>query len=74
MIQLKSWARSDIEHLTVSKKQEFVNDKLLKDWNVKELSTSKIAYPVSMGVVSQWMKEAGFRYMKHIQCYYVDFH
>jgi len=31
MVQFKSWAQQDIEHLTIKKTQEFVTNKLLYD-------------------------------------------
>ena len=74
MVQLKSWARADTEHLNVSKTQEFINTKLLKGWNTSQLSSFKIEYPVSKSVTARWMKEAGFSYVKHKKSYYVDRH
>ena len=61
-VQFKSWARVDLEHLTIHKVQDFINNKLLCDWTTQQLRVNKISYPVSIYIVSRWMKEAGFRY------------
>ena len=74
MVQLKGWARKDIEHLTIKKAGAFINYKLLSDWSASQLSTYKISYPVSDKVVSRWLNEAGFKYTIHKKCYYVDIH
>ena len=73
-VQLKSWARKDIEHMTVKKTQEFINTKLLKDWTAEQFSTYKISFPVSESVTARWIKEAGFKYEQHTKSYYVDRH
>ena len=64
-VQLKSWARQDIEHMTVSKTQGFINTKLLMDWTAEQFSTYKISFPVSESVTARWIKEAGFKYEQH---------
>ena len=74
MVQLKTWARQDLEHLTVKKATIFINEKLLSDWSVTQLATYKISYPVSETIVSRWLGEAGFKYTIHKKCYYVDRH
>ena len=73
-MQLKSWARQDLEHLSIRKAQNFVNLNLLSDWTAQQLETNKISYPVSEYVVARWMKEAGFSYEVHKKSYYVDRH
>jgi hypothetical protein len=35
-VQLKSWARADIEHLTIQKAARFVNEDLLRDWTADQ--------------------------------------
>jgi hypothetical protein len=35
MMQFKSWARADVEHLTVEKSTEWVNEQLLQDWTLE---------------------------------------
>ena len=65
MVMFKSWARQDIEHLTIQKTTEFVTNKLLCNWTAAQLQTHKTAFPVSEYVVSRWMKEAGLKYEKH---------
>jgi len=45
MIQLKSWARQDLEHLTVKKSSAFINDVLLSDWSAAQLQNYKIYFP-----------------------------
>ena len=74
LVQYKSWARTDIEHLTVRKTTDFINDILLVDWTVQQLKNNRIAYPVSEYVAARWMKEAGLKYEKHTKSYYVDRH
>ena len=73
-VQFKSWARQDLEHLTVKKAQDFINEKLLSQWSAEQLLVSKISFPVSECVVSRWLREAGFKYEKYKKCYYVDRH
>jgi hypothetical protein len=73
-VQLKSWARADIEHLTIQKAAKFVNEELLKDWTAAAFSSHRIQYPVSEHIVSRWMREAGFSYEAHKKSYYVDRH
>jgi hypothetical protein len=60
MVQFKSWARSDLETLTVNKAQAWVNKILLKDWSAEDLDNSKILYPVSHNIAARWMLEAEF--------------
>ena len=72
--QFKSWARNDLEHLSVKKAWEFINLKLLHNWTVQQLETNRISYPVSEYVISRWMKEVGFKYELHKKSYYVDRH
>lgn len=74
LVQFKSWARIDLEHLSIKKSQDFINSKLLADWTAQQLSVYKISYPVTEYIVARWMKEAGFRYEKHKKSYYVDRH
>ena len=75
MLQFKSWARSDVEHLTVQKCTEWVNDKLLKDWTLDQLKCICIkSVPVTQLTVRRWMRDAGFKYAAHKKCYYVDRH
>ena len=71
-VQFKSWARQDLEHLSIKKSQDFINEKLLSKWNAEQFLTNKISFPVSEYIVSRWMKEAGFKYEKYKKCYYVD--
>ena len=73
-VQFKSWARQDLEHLSIKKSQDFINEKLLSKWSAEQLLTNKISFPVSEYIVSRWMKEAGFKYEKYKKCYYVDRH
>jgi hypothetical protein len=65
VVQFKSWARSDLETLTVNIAQAWVNKTLLKDWSAKDLDNSKILYPVSSNIAAQRMLEAGFKYKRH---------
>jgi hypothetical protein len=74
MVQFKSWARSDLETLTVNKAQAWVNKTLLKDWSAEDLDNSKILFPVSRNIAARWMLEAGFKYERHKKSYYVDRH
>ena len=53
LMQFKSWARQDLEHLNIHKSREFINLKLLSDWTVQQLETNKILYPVSEFIVSR---------------------
>ena len=73
-MQFKSWARQDLEHLNITKSQDFINTKLLADWTCEQLRVNRISFPVSQHVVSRWMKEAGFSYETHKKSYYVDRH
>ena len=73
-VQLKSWARADIEHLTIQKAARFVNEELLSDWTADQFRSHRIQYPVSEHIVSRWMREAGFSYEAHKKSYYVDRH
>ena len=74
VVQFKSWARSELETLTVNKAQAWVNKSLLKDWSAKDLDNLKIRYPVSCNIVARWMLEAGFIYERHKKLYYLDPH
>jgi hypothetical protein len=74
MVQFKSWARSDLETMTVKRAQTWVNQTLLRDWSAQDLNNSKILYPVSMNMAARWMLEAGFKYERHKKSYYVDRH
>jgi hypothetical protein len=74
MVQFKSWARSDLETLTVNKAQAWVNKTLLTDWSAHDLENSKILFPVSRNIAARWMLEAGFKYERHKKSYYVDRH
>jgi hypothetical protein len=74
MVQFKSWARSDLETLTVNKAQAWINKTLLKDWSAEDLENSKILFPVSRNIAARWMLEAGFKYERHKKSYYVDRH
>ena len=74
MVQFKSWARSDLETLTVDKAQAWVNKILLKDWSAEDLDNSKILFPVSRNIAARWILEAGFKYKRHKKSYYVDRH
>jgi hypothetical protein len=74
MVQFKSWARSDLETLTVNKAQAWINKTLLKDWSAEDLDNSKILFPVSRNIAARWMLEAGFKYERHKKSYYVDRH
>ena len=65
LVQSKSWARQDIEHLNVQKEKDFISTKLLSTWSVEQLRINKIAYPVSDYICTRWMKEAGFKYERH---------
>ena len=73
-MRFKMWARSDIEHLSVIKAHNFINNKLLSKWTAQELMNNKISYPVSLHVCARWTKEAGFCYQRHKKTYYVDRH
>jgi hypothetical protein len=74
MVQFKSWARSDLETLTVNKAQARIIKTLMKDWSAEDLDNSKILYPVSRNIAARCMLEAGFKYERHKQLYYVDCH
>lgn len=65
MIQLKSWAHQDLEHLTMKKLSTFTNDVLLSDWSAAQLNICKISFPVSKNIVARWLVEAGFKYTLH---------
>ena len=73
-MQFKSWARSDLETMTVYKAQAWINNILLRDWSAEDLNNSKILYPVSSNIAARWMLEAGFKYQRHKKSYYVDRH
>lgn len=72
--QFKGWARSDLEHLSIQKVQNFINNRLLADWTAHQLNANTISYPVTEYIVGRWMREAGFRYELHKKSYYVDRH
>ena len=72
--QFKSWARNDLEYLTVKKAWEFINLKLLKNWTAQQLEINRISYHVSEYITSRWMKEVGFKYELYKKSYYVDRH
>lgn len=72
--QFKRWTRQDLEHLTIKKCTEFINQKLLNNWTTQQLENNKISHPVSEYICSRWMKEVGYRYEKHKKSYYVDRH
>ena len=74
MIQFKSWAKSDLENLTIEKATNWINNNFLNEWTAKELTNYKISYPVSKHIVASWMKEAGFHYAGYKKSYYVDRH
>lgn len=74
LMQFKSWARSDLEHLNIKKAKAWINNVLLKDWTTEQFATYKIKFPVTDYVTSRWMEEAGFKYERHQKCYYVDKH
>lgn len=74
LMQFKSWARSDLEHLNTKKATDWINTELLKDWTTEQFERNKISYPVSTYVASRWMHEAGFKYERHKKSYYVDRH
>ena len=63
--QFKGWARSDLEHLSIQKAQNFINNQLLADWIAHQLNANKISYPVTEYIVGRWMREAGFMYELH---------
>jgi hypothetical protein len=74
-VQLKSWARADIEHLTIQKAARFVNEELLSDWTADQFRSNRIQYPVSEHIISHWMREASFLYEAHKKSYcYIDRH
>jgi hypothetical protein len=76
MLMFKSWARADLNNLTVQKTTDWVNHTLLSDWlpaQLKEQLNIK-SYPVSQHIVRRWMRDAGFRYEAYRKCYYVDRH
>ena len=56
------------------KATDWVNEKLLAEWAVKDLRANNITVPVKPNVVSNWMKEAGFQYAAYKKSYYVDRH
>jgi hypothetical protein len=76
MIQLKLWARADLEHLTVQKCADWVNDTLLSDWTPEQLKSQLNikSFPVTPTIVRRWMRDAGFKYEAYRKCYYVDRH
>ena len=73
-MQFKTWARQDLEHLSIKKSHEFVNNTLLASWTAQQLQINKISFPVSEHIVGRWMKETGFKYEQHKKSYYVDRH
>jgi hypothetical protein len=76
MIQFKSWARADLEHLTVEKCANWINETLLSDWTSEQLKSQlniKL-FPVQPQIVRRWMRDAGFKYEAYFKCYYVDCH
>ena len=74
LVQFKAWACSDLEHLTIKKARDWVNEKLLAEFTVENLRALNISYPVKENVVSNWMREAGFRYAAYKKSYYMDRH
>ena len=56
LTQFKSWARIDLEHLSVQKSQDFINTKLLADWTAHQLCVNIISYPVAEFIVTRWMR------------------
>ena len=73
-MQFKTWARQDLEHLSIKKSHEFINNTLLASWTAQQLQINKISFPVSEHIVGRWMKETGFKYEQHKKSYYVDRH
>jgi hypothetical protein len=47
MLQFKSWACANVEHLTVQKCTEWVNEQLLKDWTLQLRAINIKALPVT---------------------------
>jgi hypothetical protein len=76
MVQLKLWARADLEHLTVQKCADWINNTLLSDWTPGQLKTdlNVTSFPVQPRIVRRWMRDAGFKYEAYRKCYYVDRH
>ena len=73
-MQFKSWARQDLEHLTIQKALNWVETYFLKDWSVQQLHDNGFPYPISHYMIGTWMKEIGFEYRRYKKCYYVDRH
>ena len=73
-IQFKSWARCDLENLTIKRAAEWVNNKVLAEWTVQDMLSHNIAVAVKLNDVSRWMREAGFKYVAYKKSYYVDRH
>ena len=74
LVQFETWARSDLEHLTIKKSTEWTNKKLLAGWTMENLKAMNISVPVKENVVARWMNEAGFCYAAYKKSYYVDRH
>jgi len=44
-MQVKSWARQDLEHINIQKSVAFINSKLLRIWTAHQLKVNKNSYP-----------------------------
>ena len=73
-LQFTSWARCDLEHLTIQKATNYINNTLIKDMLPAEMDKLNIQYPVKCSVVSGWMKECGFHYAPYKKSYEVTTH
>jgi len=44
-MQFKTWARQDLEHFSIKKSHEFINNTLLASWTAQQLQINKISPP-----------------------------
>ena len=69
-----SWARGDLEHLSIKSATNFINNTLLLNVPPAELDKLNVSYPVAPHVVSKWMKDIGISYDTYKKSYMVDTH
>jgi hypothetical protein len=70
MIQVKLWARADLEHLTVQKCADWINATLFLDWTTEQLKSQLFikSFLVKPTIVRRRMRDAGFKYKAYCKC------
>jgi len=72
-LQFKTWAKANLEELTVQRAVEWL-DEQLGNWTAHELNNLNIKTPVPPHVASRWMRDAGFVYSQYKKSYAVNTH